>query len=125
MGRPVKRAKGARTSKKQYRKYVLATKHRAKDVDQVQDELASGGLKFDFDEDLPGGGQFYCQETARHFMDANALARHKKSREYRRRVKELKQEQYTQGEAELGAGMTREVLPPVERMEEADDCADE
>ena len=112
MGRPAHKKKGARTSNKQYRKYVLATKHRARDVDQVQYDLAKGGMKFEFDEDLPGGGQFYCEETARHFMDAKALALHKKSRGYKRRVLELKEKQYTQSEADFGAGMTREVLPP-------------
>ena len=121
MGRPAHKAKGARTSNKQYRKYTLATKHRSRDVDQIHDDLDKDGLKFDFDEDLPGGGQFYCQETARHFIDAKALAIHRKSRGYNRRVRELKEKQYTQSEADLGSGMTCEVLPPAHPTHTATD----
>ena len=56
--------------------------HRAKDVDQIQDELEKSAetgepIKFDYDDDLPGGGQFYCVETGQHFIDAKALADHK------------------------------------------------
>mmetsp|Transcript_10113 Transcript_10113/g.23445 ORF Transcript_10113/g.23445 Transcript_10113/m.23445 type:complete len:126 (+) Transcript_10113:83-460(+) len=109
---PRSRKNGAASKNKGYRKYFLSTKHRTKDVDQVQDEIKKGGLKFDYDEDLPGGGQFYCVETARHFVNAEALALHKKSKEYKRRLKRLKEEQYTQAEAEMAAGMTKEVLPP-------------
>ena len=40
MGPPRSR-KGIHTAKKKYnRKYVLATKHRARDIDQVRDDLA-------------------------------------------------------------------------------------
>lgn len=34
----------------------------------MQDSRKYSVAKFDFDEDLPGGGQFYCAETARHFV---------------------------------------------------------
>ena len=61
---------------------------------------------------IAGGGQFYVWETGRHFISADAVMKHKKSRMYRRRLEELKQEQYTQGVAEMAAGKTKEVLPP-------------
>ena len=65
-----------------------------------------------FDDDLPGCGQFYCVETARYFVDQQALDDHKKSRAYKRRVKELKEETpFTQKDAEAAAGMTKERLP--------------
>jgi bud site selection protein 20 len=51
-------------------------------------------------------------ETGKHFADAKALADHKKSRYYKRRCKELKEEQYNQDSADAAAGMTKEVLPP-------------
>ena len=51
-------------------------------------------------------------KTARHFADAKALVDHKKSRYYKRRCKELKEEKYTQASAELAGGMTKEKLPP-------------
>jgi len=51
-------------------------------------------------------------ETDKHFIDAKALAAHKKTRAYKKRCKELKEEKYTQESAEWAAGMTKEVLPP-------------
>jgi bud site selection protein 20 len=91
--------------------------HRAKDTDQIQDEIEKAQEKgkpisFKYDDELPGGGQFYCIPSAKHFADARALADHKKSRYYKRRVKDLKEEKYTQQMAEWASGMTKEKLPP-------------
>ena len=111
------RKKGARSKIKKYKKKTWLCR-RAKDTDQIQEELEKeqrtgvSAAKFEYDDDLPGGGQFYCVETGKHFADAKALADHKKSRYYKRRCKELKEEKYTQAEAEWAAGMTREKLPP-------------
>lgn len=67
-----------------------------------------------FDEDLPAGGQFYCVETARYFMSQDALDKHKKSKQYKQRVKELRTEAvYNQESAEAALGVTKERLPPV------------
>lgn len=67
-----------------------------------------------YDDELPGGGQFYCVETAKHFINATALADHKRTKFYKRRVKELKEQtHHTQKTAEWAAGKTKEVLPPV------------
>jgi len=111
------RKPGARSKIKKYkRKCWLA--RRAKDTDQIQDEIEKAeqtgvpASKFEYDDDLPGGGQFFCVETGKHFADAKALTDHKKSRYYKRRVKELKEEKYTQAAAEAAAGMTKEKLPP-------------
>ena len=110
---PRKKVKhGATAKKKGFRKYVMATKHRARDVDQIQDDIKKGGVSFTFDEDLPGGGQFYCTESGRHFATQAALDDHKKSKIYKKRLRVLKEPQYTQEEADLGAGMRKEVLPP-------------
>lgn len=79
-----------------------------------QEESASASLPLIYDDELPGGGQFYCVETAKHFIDATALADHKKTKFYKRRVKELQQQtHHTQKTAEWAAGKTKEVLPPV------------
>uniref|UniRef100_A0A6S8D9V8 C2H2-type domain-containing protein n=1 Tax=Aplanochytrium stocchinoi TaxID=215587 RepID=A0A6S8D9V8_9STRA len=116
----VKRKRRAHAKKKGFKKYFLSTKHRTKDVDQIQDEIKKGGLKFQYDEDLPGGGQFYCAETGRHFVDEASLKVHKKSKAYKKRLKELKEEQYTQAVADLGAGLTKEILPPAHANEMKD-----
>ncbi|GBG27563.1 Zinc finger protein 593-like [Hondaea fermentalgiana] len=109
------RKKRATAKKKGFKKYFLATKHRTRDVDQIQDDIAKGGVNFEYDPDLPGGGQFYCVETGRHFISADALAAHKKTKPYKKRLKELAEEQYTQAEAEAGAGIMKEKLPPIRR----------
>jgi bud site selection protein 20 len=131
MGPPRSR-KGIHTAKKKYnRKYVLATKHRAKDIDQVRDDLvkrqrmAGDDSKEEppqenapFDEDLPAGGKYYCVETARYFMSQDALDKHKKSKQYKQRVRELvKEKRYNQESAEEALGVKKEVLPPVRQAE--------
>jgi bud site selection protein 20 len=113
------RKKGAQTKKKGFRK-SRGTKRRAVDIDQIQDELKHGTVKAGatrevrdrFDPDLPGGGNFYCVETGRHFQDAHALAEHKKTKGYKKRLKLLKEKQYTQEEADAAAGLGKEAYVP-------------
>ena len=91
------------------------TKRRRRDVEQVFDDMTKKEqleTAQPFDDDLPGCGQFYCVETARYFVDQKALDDHKKSRAYKRRVKELREETpFTLKDAEAAAGMTKERLP--------------
>jgi hypothetical protein len=114
---PSAKKAGSRSKIKKYKRKTWLSR-RAKDTDQIQDELEKAQetgvdpAKFEYDDELPGGGQFFCVETGKHFTDAKALADHKKSRYYKRRCKELKEEKYTQGTAEWAAGMTKEKLPP-------------
>lgn len=107
---------GARSKNKKYKRKVWLC-NRDKDVDQIQDEIEKSeetgkAIAFEYDDDLPGGGQFYCVETGRHFADAKALADHKKTKFYKRRLRELKKEKYTQDVSDWAAGMTKEKLPP-------------
>ena len=91
------------------------TKRRRRDVEQVFDDMTKKEqleTAQPFDDDLPGCGQFYCVETTQYFVDQKALDDHKKSRAYKRRVKELREETpFTQKDAEAAAGMTKERLP--------------
>jgi bud site selection protein 20 len=112
--------KGARSKNKQYKRKVWLC-NRDKDIDQIQDEFekqAESGIPVAeqivpaYDDELPGGGQFYCPETARHFISAKALEDHKRTKFYKRRVKELQEEKYTQGTADWAAGKSKEKLPP-------------
>ena len=110
------RKHGAHCKVKKYKKKTWLSR-RAKDTDQIQDEIEKSvetgkEITFEFDDELPGGGQFYCVETGKHFADAKGLSDHKKSRYYKRRCKELKEEKYTNEVAEWAAGMTKEKLPP-------------
>ena len=107
---------GARSKLKKYKRKTWLC-NRAKDTDQIQDEIEKATetgkpITFEYDDELPGGGQFYCVETGKHFADAKGLADHKKSRYYKRRCKELKEEKYTQDVSEWASGMTKEKLPP-------------
>ena len=94
------------------------TKRRGRDLDQIQDDMkkTDGGgrllvAQVAFDDDLLGDGQFYVWETGKHFVSLDAAQKHKKSRMFKRRLKELKEEQYTQESADLASGKTKEVLP--------------
>ena len=63
------------------------TKNRTRDFDQVVDDVADPSRVVpltEFDEDLPGGGQFYCVECAKYCIDADALERHKGSGPHKR-----------------------------------------
>jgi bud site selection protein 20 len=130
--------KRATAKNKQYKRKVWLC-NRDKDVDQIQDEFEKvvdaqtiDGLNIDqtpseviatsipFTDDLPGCGQFYCPETSRHFIDARALADHKKTKFYKRRLKQLKQEKYTQHTSEWASGMTKEVLPSIKAIAASD-----
>ncbi|KAJ2766096.1 hypothetical protein IWQ56_000193 [Coemansia nantahalensis] len=86
------------------------TKRRTKDLDQIQEDLLPGNrerlLTRPADEDLPGLGQHYCVECAKHHTDEEALARHRHGREHKRRLRDLKVPAYTQKEAEAAVGLT-------------------
>ncbi len=85
---------------------------------QIQDELrkikeTGKQIEFELDEDIPGLGQHYCTICARHFINDENLKTHMATRAHKRRIADVNQVQYTQDEAEFGAGRTKEVLPPV------------
>jgi hypothetical protein len=111
------RKRGGPKAKIKKYKRMCWTKNRARDTDQIQDEIEKASetgkpIAFDYDDELPGGGQFYCIESAKHFTDAKALADHKKTRFFKKRAKEIKEEKYNQSSAEWASGMRKEVLPP-------------
>jgi bud site selection protein 20 len=116
MGNPQGKKSGIRSKIKKYKKKVWL-KHRTLDTDQLQEQIekteeTGKPIEFQYDDELPGGGQFYSIETGKHFTDAKALADHKKSRYYKKRCKEIKEEKYNQHSADWASGMVKEVLPP-------------
>jgi bud site selection protein 20 len=107
---------GSRKSIKKYKKKVWL-KHRTMDTDQLQEQIekteeSGKPIAFEYDDELPGGGQFYAIETGKHFIDARALAEHRKTRYYKKRCKELKEEKYNHASADWAGGIMKEVLPP-------------
>ncbi|KAJ3099597.1 Bud site selection protein 20 [Phlyctochytrium planicorne] len=89
-------------------KRLSRTRARVKDLDQIHDDLKRPEkLQFkELDPDLPGLGQFYCMECARHFENENALTTHLGTKLHKKRLKVLKEEPYTQAEAEAAVGMS-------------------
>ncbi|KAJ1914428.1 hypothetical protein IWQ60_008814 [Tieghemiomyces parasiticus] len=91
------------------RKY--RTRRRTKDLDQIHEDLDPAKAErlltehLENADDLPGGGVYYCFECARHFVDERCLTIHQKTRAHRLRLKRLKEEVYTQKEAEAAVGL--------------------
>lgn len=52
-----------------------------------------------------GAGDYPCVACSRHFISTEALATHTKTKVHKRRMKALKDEPYSQKEAELAAGL--------------------
>jgi hypothetical protein len=105
--------KGAKN--RRYKRRVMDLKNRSRDLDRIQDDLkamAAGKPAPHVREgveaaDLPGGGASYCAPCARHFVDDRALALHAKTKDHRKQLRRVAEEQYTQAEADAGAGMSR------------------
>ncbi|KAJ1961828.1 hypothetical protein GGI12_003026 [Dipsacomyces acuminosporus] len=91
-------------------KHKYKTKRRTKDLDQIQEDLRPENkeklLSMPEDEDLPGLGQHYCIECAKYFVDDTTLSEHKRGREHKRRLRDLKVPAYTQKEAEAAVGLS-------------------
>ncbi|CEO97854.1 C2H2-type domain-containing protein [Plasmodiophora brassicae] len=106
MGRPQAR-KGNPAKNKAYKK-AKRTRHRAKDVDQIQDEIklhSVGKLTTVLDPDLPAMGQIACLPCARYFVSEAVLREHCRAKDHKKRLKTVAQPQYTQDEADRAAGM--------------------
>ncbi|TEA33698.1 hypothetical protein DBR06_SOUSAS12810047 [Sousa chinensis] len=63
------------------------------------------------DPDLPGGGLHRCLACARYFIDSANLKTHFRSKDHKKRLKQLSVEPYSQEEAERAAGMGSYVPP--------------
>uniref|UniRef100_A0A8B9K9B5 Zinc finger protein 593 n=1 Tax=Astyanax mexicanus TaxID=7994 RepID=A0A8B9K9B5_ASTMX len=96
------------------------TKRRTKDLDQIHADMIPANavklLKQDVDYDVTGCAQHYCLhcitvDYRRYFVDLKALKEHFKTKVHKRRLKQLKEEPYTQAEAERAAGMGSYIPP--------------
>lgn len=108
-------------SKKKTRRYT-------RDVDQVHADLRSERHLAQFKdtkaaEDLPGLGQWYCKECAKWFESEANYGAHTKAKPHKRRLRQLREEPYSQKEAELAAGLTTDNGKRTTRLMEVDDVA--
>lgn len=107
---PYRRKKVHKEKKHLYRSY--RTCNRTLDFDQIHellaknpDALSSAPSVVVVDTDLPGNGQFGCVHCCKHFIDQKTLTIHLNTKNHKKRIKLLKEEPYTQKEAERAAGM--------------------
>mmetsp|Transcript_26345 Transcript_26345/g.63517 ORF Transcript_26345/g.63517 Transcript_26345/m.63517 type:complete len:122 (-) Transcript_26345:368-733(-) len=112
--RPKRTQKGKLDHKK-----AVKVKRRKKDLDQIQDEIKlhvpseakdakdrnRKKATLPFDPDLPGLGQFYCAYCARYFINATTQKNHERTKDHKKQIKKVREEQYTQKEAEEAAGL--------------------
>ncbi|KAF2149910.1 hypothetical protein K461DRAFT_296322 [Myriangium duriaei CBS 260.36] len=87
------------------------TRRRARDLDQIHADLHEDRHLQRYKEtkaaeDLPGLGQNYCTECAKWFESEANLSQHTRGKPHKKRVRQLKEEPYTQKEAEAAAGLS-------------------
>lgn len=96
----------------------MKAKRRRPDLDEIHRELRlqvparpRPDLGSEPDPDLPGGGLHRCLACARYFIDSANLKTHFRSKDHKKRLKQLSVEPYSQEEAERAAGMGSYVPP--------------
>ncbi|KAM7331607.1 hypothetical protein ACRRTK_008315 [Alexandromys fortis] len=97
----------------------MKTKKGRPDLGEIHRELRPQGLpraKLELDTepdpDLPGGSLHRCLACARYFIDSANLKTHFRSKDHKKRRKQLSIEPYSQEEAERAAGMGSYVPSP-------------
>ncbi|KAL8760323.1 MAG: hypothetical protein Q9199_000105 [Rusavskia elegans] len=88
----------------------VKTKRRTRDLDQVHADLRSSKHLSQHKsakpaEDLPGLGQWYCVECAKWFESEHSMQQHTRGKNHKRRVRMLKEEPYSQKEADAAIGL--------------------
>ncbi|XP_004850696.1 zinc finger protein 593 [Heterocephalus glaber] len=96
----------------------MKAKRRRPDLDEIHRELRPQGPTRPRpdqdtvpDPDLPGGGLHRCLACTRYFIDSANLKTHFRSKDHKKRLKQLTVEPYSQEEAERAAGMGSYVPP--------------
>ncbi|XP_057604450.1 zinc finger protein 593 [Hippopotamus amphibius kiboko] len=96
----------------------MKAKRRRPDLDEIHRELRPQVAArprpdpgAEPDPDLPGGGLHRCLACARYFIDSANLKTHFRSKDHKKRLKQLSVEPYSQEEAERAAGMGSYVPP--------------
>ena len=87
------------------------TRRHTRDLDQIHADVASKKHLQQYKdlhalEDLPAFGDFYCTPCAKWFESENNYVEHGKGKPHKRRVKQLRDEPYSQKEAEAAVGLT-------------------
>ncbi|KAK3718714.1 hypothetical protein LTR37_004933 [Vermiconidia calcicola] len=109
--------RGAKSKKK--------TRRTTRGLDQVHADISSKKHLQQFldthaPEDLPGLGQYYCTQCAKFFESETNFEKHEKGKPHKRRIRQLKDEPYTQKEAEAAVGLTTDNGRKTEESEMVD-----
>jgi len=93
------------------------TRRRLRDIDQIKADLQSPRhlelyKQTKATEDLPDLGRHYCIECAKWFESETNLVAHRKGKPHRRQVKQLREEAYTQKEADAAVGLRTDNVGP-------------
>ena len=99
----------------------IKTKRLTRGLDQVKADLANPKHLTQYKstkatEDLPALGEFYCIECAKWFEGEHNLAGHRRGKNHKRRVKELKGKAHSQKAAELAVGLTTDNMRTKEEV---------
>ncbi|KAF3349726.1 Putative fructose-6-phosphate aldolase [Verticillium dahliae VDG1] len=99
------------------------------DLDQIKADLLSPQHLRQYKEtkateDLPALGQHYCIECAKWFDTETNLVSHRKGKPHRRRVKDLKEEPYSQKEAEAAVGLRTDNTGPSKKNDTVEKAPD-
>ncbi|CAI9155274.1 unnamed protein product, partial [Rangifer tarandus platyrhynchus] len=96
----------------------MKAKRRRPDLDEIHRELRPQvaarprpDLGAEPDPDLPGGGLHRCLACARYFIDSANLKTHFRSKDHKKRLKQLSVEPCSQEEAERAEGMGSYIPP--------------
>ncbi|KAI1262005.1 zinc finger protein [Xylariaceae sp. FL1019] len=92
------------------KKTLTKTRRKTRDLDQIKADLLSPKHLTQYQEtkskeDLPGLGRWYCVECAKWYDTEVNLIFHRRGKPHKRRVKALKEEPYSQKEAEAAIGL--------------------
>ncbi|EON68953.1 hypothetical protein W97_08211 [Coniosporium apollinis CBS 100218] len=86
------------------------TRRHTRDLDQIHADLRSGKHLAQYKdtkavEDLPGLGRYYCTECAKWFESDTNFESHKRGKVHKRRLRQLRDEPWTQKEADAAVGL--------------------
>jgi bud site selection protein 20 len=89
---------------------ITKTRRKTRDLDQIKADLANPRHLAIYHEtkateDLPALGKYYCIPCAKWFESESNLVAHSRAKPHKKRVKQLKEEPYTQKEAEAAVGL--------------------
>jgi bud site selection protein 20 len=69
-------------------------------------EYPSFFCRAELDDDVPGGGKHYCEYCSRYFVSEKAKADHERTKQHKKRVKELQgPKPHSQADADWAAGL--------------------